>query len=165
GYLKDAQATEALWAGGWMHTGDIMKANPDGTLCFVDRRKNIVRRSGENIAAIEVEAAIADHPAVARVAVLAALDPLRGEEVLAVVVPAAGFEPGEALARTLFGHCAARLAYYKLPGFVTFVATIPMTSTQKVRKAELVQLAADPIAHPGTIDLRTLKQGSRHARR
>ena len=56
GYLKDAQATEEGWRGGWWHTGDVVRQSPDGMLHFVDRKKNIIRRSGENIAAAEIEA-------------------------------------------------------------------------------------------------------------
>ena len=162
GYLKNEAATEAAWAGGWLHTGDIMRRGADGALFFVDRKKNIIRRSGENIAAVEVEAAIGTHPGVAQVAVVAVLDPLRGEEVLAVVVPR---EPGDGkpLADGIFAHCAERLAYYKLPGYIALRASLPTTSTQKVRKADLGdlvdRLAEDPDCH----DLRARKQAMRKA--
>ena len=68
-YLKDADATAEAWDGGWFHTGDVVRRGPDGSLHFVDRRKNVIRRSGENIAAVEVESALRQHPAVAAVAV------------------------------------------------------------------------------------------------
>ncbi|MFN2645333.1 MAG: AMP-binding protein, partial [Burkholderiales bacterium] len=74
GYLKDAAATEAAWRDGWFHTGDAVRRGRDGQLHFVDRLKNIIRRSGENIAALEVEATLAEHSAVGLVAVLAAPD-------------------------------------------------------------------------------------------
>ena len=90
GYLKDAAATEDAWRGGWFHTGDVVRQDPDGMLYFVDRKKNIIRRSGENIAAAEVEEAVMTHPSVRAVAVLAIEDELRDEEVMACVVPAAG---------------------------------------------------------------------------
>src|SRR5262249_59029821 len=71
GYLKNAEATEEAWRGGWFHTGDVVRQAADGMLYFVDRKKNIIRRSGENIAAAEVEATLQAHEAVAQVAVLA----------------------------------------------------------------------------------------------
>ncbi len=160
GYLKNEAATEEVWDGGWLHTGDIMRRGDDGALFFVDRKKNIIRRSGENIAAVEVEAAIGTHPGVAQVAVVAALDPLRGEEVLAVVVPREA-DDGATLADSIFAHCAERLAYYKLPGYVALRKALPTTSTQKVRKADLgdlvERLAEDPDCH----DLRERKQAMR----
>jgi len=163
GYLKDDAATEAVWAGGWLNTGDIMRRGGDGNLFFVDRKKNIIRRSGENIAAIEVEAAIAAHAEVGQVAVVAVADPMRGEEVLAAIVPAGDgpVGPDVALARRILDHCADRLAYYKLPGYIAFLDALPTTSTQKIRKADLGPLAEDPAAHPGCVDLRHDKQARR----
>ena len=92
GYYKDEATTERDWRGGWFHTGDVAMRAPDGRFYFVDRDKNIIRRSGENIAALEVDTELVKHPAVAQVAVIAAPDPVRGEEVMACVVPAAGPE-------------------------------------------------------------------------
>ncbi|HKU46938.1 MAG TPA: AMP-binding protein, partial [Burkholderiales bacterium] len=81
-YLKDEAATREAWRDGWFHTGDCVRRGDDGSLHFVDRRKNIIRRAGENIAALEVEAALAGHPAVGQVAVIAAPDSVRDEEVM-----------------------------------------------------------------------------------
>ena len=86
GYLKDEKATEEAWRDGWFHTGDAVRRGPDGALHFVDRLKNIIRRAGENIAALEVEAAMAGHPAIAQVAVIAVPDAVRDEEVMACIV-------------------------------------------------------------------------------
>ena len=74
GYLKDAAGDRAAWRGGWFHTGDTVRRGADGMLHFVDRKKNIIRRSGENIAAAEVEALLQAHPRVKQVAVLAVPD-------------------------------------------------------------------------------------------
>lgn len=161
GYLKDPAATDAAWAGGWFHTGDVMRQAPDGSIEFVDRKKNIIRRSGENIAAIEVESVLANLPGVRQAAVVAVLDPLRGEEVLAVIVPDTADVGDEALARAIFAGTAERLAYYKLPGYIAFVDALPTTSTQKVRKADLGQLAIAPLDHPRCFDLRDAKQSMR----
>jgi acyl-CoA synthetase (AMP-forming)/AMP-acid ligase II len=144
GYLKDAAATEEAWRGGWFHTGDAVRRGDDGQLHFVDRIKNIVRRAGENIAALEVEAALADHPAVAQVAVIAAPDPVRDEEVFACIVLKERGAAGLELARSIQDHCLARLAYFKAPGYVAFIDALPTTSTNKVQKAKLADFAFDP---------------------
>src|SRR5215471_12269031 len=86
GYLKNEQATAQAWRGGWFHTGDTVRQEKDGMLHFVDRKKNIIRRSGENIAAAEVEAVLQSHAMVKQVAVIAVPDELREEEVFACVV-------------------------------------------------------------------------------
>ena len=71
GYLKDAEATAEAWAGGWFHTGDVVRVDADGDFHFVDRKKNVIRRSGENISALEVESVLNQHPAVKTAAVAA----------------------------------------------------------------------------------------------
>lgn len=163
GYLKDEAATEAAWSGGWLHTGDVMRQDESGALFFVERKKNIIRRSGENIAAAEVEAAIASLAEVSAIAVLATDDPLREQEVLAVVVPTDSQKPAEQLAELVFTHCAAHLAYFKVPGYIVLVDALPTTSTQKVQKALLKPLADDPFSAAACFDLRTRKQALRQA--
>jgi acyl-coenzyme A synthetase/AMP-(fatty) acid ligase len=144
GYLKDPAATEEAWRGGWFHTGDAVRRGEDGQLHFVDRKKNIIRRAGENIAALEVEAALADHPAVAQVAVIAAPDPVRDEEVLSFVVLRPTASASLETAISIQDHCLARLAYFKAPGYVAFIDALPTTSTNKVQKAKLADFAFDP---------------------
>lgn len=158
GYLKNAKATEDAWSGGWFHTGDIVRQAPDGMLYFVDRKKNIIRRSGENIAAAEIEAVLQASGEVAQVAVLAVPDELREEEVMACVVPKAGATADRALAERLFDWCMQRLAYYKAPGWVLFVERLPTTGTQKVQKAQIFTAGEDPRRRPGAIDLRDRKK-------
>jgi crotonobetaine/carnitine-CoA ligase len=158
GYLDDPAATEAAWRGGWFHTGDVVRQLADGTLVFVDRTKNIIRRAGENIAAAEVEAALQAHPAVAQVAVLAVADELREEEVMACVVPMPGHAGDLALAEALAAWCAERLAYYKAPGWVVFLDALPTTGTQKVQKTAIFPRGEDPRQRPGALDLRARKR-------
>jgi len=158
GYLKNTEATEEAWRGGWFHTGDVVRQAADGMLYFVDRKKNIIRRSGENIAAAEVEACLQAHEAVAQVAVLAVPDELREEEVMACVVPMAGAEPGAALAEQLQDWCMERLAYYKAPAWVLFVDSLPTTGTQKVQKTAIFPRGEDPRSRPGALDLRSRKK-------
>jgi acyl-CoA synthetase (AMP-forming)/AMP-acid ligase II len=157
GYLKNAEATEEAWRGGWLHTGDAVRQADDGMLYFVDRKKNIIRRSGENIAAAEVEACLQPHEAVAQVAVLAVADELREEEVMACVVPMAGVAGDRALGEALQDWCLFRLAYFKAPGWVLFVDRLPTTGTQKVQKTQIFPRGEDPRQRPGALDLRERK--------
>jgi acyl-CoA synthetase (AMP-forming)/AMP-acid ligase II len=155
GYLKDAAATDEAWRDGWFHTGDAVRRGPDGQLHFVDRRKNIIRRAGENIAALEVEAALAGHPAIAQVAVIAAPDDVRDEEVLACVVLGNKHLPTGDTAVSIQDWCLERLAYFKAPGHVAFIDELPTTSTNKVQKARLADFALDPARR---FDLRARKR-------
>ena len=127
-------------------------------LYFVDRKKNIIRRSGENIAAAEVEACLQAHSAVAQVAVIAVPDELREEEVLACIVLMPGERSDDEQARGLFNWCNARLAYYKPPGWLLFLESLPTTGTQKVQKTQIFPPTEDPREQPGIVDLRALKK-------
>ena len=157
GYLADEAATEATWRGGWFHTGDTVYRAPDGMLHVVDREKNIIRRSGENIAAAEIEAMLLTHPDVQQAAVMAVKDELREEEVLACVVLKHPRPSGEA-AEALFQHCYERLAYYKAPGWLHIVDSLPTTGTQKIQKHTIYPGGTDPRTAPGIVDLRARKK-------
>ena len=152
GYLKDDAATAEAWRDGWFHTGDAARRGPDGALHFVDRLKNIIRRAGENIAALEVEAALAGHPEIQQVAVIAAPDSVRDEEVMACVVSP---NRSKENAISIQDWCLERLSYFKAPGIVAFVDALPVTSTNKVQKARLADFSFDP-AH--RFDLRDRKR-------
>jgi acyl-coenzyme A synthetase/AMP-(fatty) acid ligase len=158
GYLKDPNATDEAWRGGWFHTGDTVRQSTDGMLVFVDRKKNIIRRSGENVAAAEVEAVLQAHEAVAQVAVLAVPDEVREEEVMACVVPMPGVTADAALAAGLMDWSLARLAYFKAPGWILFVPSLPTTGTQKVQKTQIFPSGEDPRRRPGALDLRDRKK-------
>ncbi|MBM3395662.1 MAG: ATP-dependent acyl-CoA ligase, partial [Betaproteobacteria bacterium] len=157
-YLKDTDATAAAWAGGWFHTGDVVRADEDGNLYFVDRRKNVIRRSGENISAVEVESVLRQYPGVKDVAVAATPDAVRGDEVLACVVLKPEAASGEPLARELVAHSLAQLAYYKAPGWVAFVEALPLTASQKVQRGELKKLAAALPGSANVFDTRAMKK-------
>ena len=159
-YLKDAAATDEAWAGGWFHTGDIVRRDADGNFHFVDRKKNVIRRSGENISAVEVESVLQQHPDVAAVAVGAAPDDLRGDEVFACVVlraPPVDDAHGQMQAVALQNHCLARLAYYKAPGYIAFVDTLPLTATQKIQRGVMTERIAELVTSGRAIDLRPFK--------
>jgi acyl-CoA synthetase (AMP-forming)/AMP-acid ligase II len=170
GYLKDATATEEAWSGGWFHTGDLVTADSDGLLYFFDRKKSIVRRSGENIAVLEVEAALAIDASIKVAAVTPVPDELRGEEVFAFIVRATGATDasgGDALrvlAEKIVATCALQIAYHKVPGYVAFVDELPLSSTQKLQRGEIRMAAARKIAEGEAIDLRDLKGRLRNRR-
>jgi acyl-CoA synthetase (AMP-forming)/AMP-acid ligase II len=161
GYLKDERATEDAWRGGWFHTGDVVRQDEGGMLYFVDRKKNIIRRSGENIAAAEIEAVLQAHEAIAQVAVVAVPDEMREEEVMACIVPMPGVAADAALGERLFEWCMERLAYFKAPGFILFVTSLPTTGTQKVQKTLIFPKGDDPRRRSGVIDLRERKRQRR----
>ena len=158
GYLNQPEATAEAWRGGWFHTGDTVRQDDTGMLYFVDRKKNIIRRSGENIAAAEVEACLQDLDAVAQVAVIAIEDELRDEEVMACIVTRSGTEEDETLARAIFDHSFQQLSYFKAPGWVVFVDALPVTGTQKVLKHMIFEEGVDPRQLVNAYDLRALKR-------
>ena len=140
GYFDDAVATATvLTADGWLRTGDIAVADGDGWLTLVERAKEVIIVSGFNVYPGEVEDAIADHPAVAEVAVVGAPHPRTGETVVAYVVarPGAEVDPVE-----LLRHAGRRLARYKLPTHVDIVSELPRSFAGKLLRRELS--ATDP---------------------
>ncbi len=139
GYFKDAQATEAAFAGGWFHTGDLAVVHPDGYIQLKDRSKDIIISGGENISTIEVEAVIYRHPAVLEAAVVARPDQKWGETPCAFVALKRGAELSE---RELIDFCRQRLAHFKCPKTVVFTE-LPKTSTGKIQKFVLRQRAAE----------------------
>ncbi|CAN7194179.1 AMP-binding protein [Bradyrhizobium sp. LjRoot220] len=160
-YLKDAEATAEAWDGGWFHTGDVVRRGADGAFHFVDRKKNVIRRSGENISAVEVESVLMQHPAVRQVAVAPAPDPVRGDEVFACVVSEGALPDAAArnkIAADLVAWSLSRLAYYKAPGYVAFVSALPLTSTQKIQRGALKELVAAMIGSDQCVDTRPLKR-------
>ena len=157
GYLKDEAATAQAWRGNWFHTGDTVRQDDDGMLHFVDRKKNIIRRSGENIAAAEVEAVLLTHPDVHQVAVMPVKDELREEEVLACVVLRSG-APGREAAEVLVRFCLDKIAYYKAPGWIHFVSDIPTTGTQKIQRHNIYPKGTDPRALDAVLDTRSFKR-------
>ena len=137
GYLKNKRATEAAFAGGWFHTGDLGVMHPDGYIQLKDRSKDIIISGGENISSIEVEDALYKHPAVQAAAVVAKPDDRWGETPCAFVE----LKPGaKATADELLAWCKQNLAGYKVPRYVVF-AEIPKTSTGKIQKFKLREMA------------------------
>lgn len=163
GYLNLPEETERAWRGGWFHTGDVVRQREDGMLYFVDRRKNIIRRSGENIAAAEVEEALLDLPEVKGAAALAVVDDLYDEEVMACIVLMPAATRSFATAEHLLSELRGKLGISKLPGWIAFVDDLPVTGTQKIQKGLLFPAGQDPRFDPRTFDLREAKRGIRLA--
>ncbi len=162
GYLKEEEATEEAWAGGWFHTGDLVFEDERGLLYFFDRKKSIVRRSGENIAVLEVETALAGSDALKAVAVTPVPDDIRGEEVFAFFVKAdgAGTDP-RAMAEQIVRDGAVQLSYHKLPGYAAFIDELPLGSTQKLQRGQIKAMAASLVEQGQAIDLREFKAAMR----
>ncbi len=137
GYLKDPAATEAAFAGGWFHSGDLAVQHPDGYIEIKDRLKDIIISGGENIASLAVEAALTRHPAVALAAVVARPDETWGETPCAFVE----LRPGTTLtAEELIGFAREHLPRFAVPRTVIF-GPLPTTATGKIQKFELRERA------------------------
>jgi len=161
GYFRDAAATAAAWDGGWFHTGDIVARDAEGDMRFIDRKSNMIRRSGENIAVVEVEEVLAEHAAVAEAGVAAVPDEIRGDEVFACIrlkPGSVGSGTAQSLAEALVRICLKRLAYFKAPGYVAFVDALPRTATEKLDRAALKSLAMELLDRAGCLDTRPLKR-------
>jgi fatty-acyl-CoA synthase len=130
GYFRDEEATEAAFAGGWFHTGDVGVMHADGSIELRDRKKDVIISGGENISTIEVEQAVMSHPAVMEAAVIAVPDERWGEAPKAFVT----LKPGRtATAEEIVAHVRARIAHFKAPRAVEF-GDLPRTSTGKIQK-------------------------------
>jgi len=134
GYFRDEEATEKAFRGGWLHSGDLGVQHSDGYVELRDRAKDIIISGGENISTIEIEHAVEAHAAVLEVAVIGVPDEKWGERPKAFVVRKAGAEVAEA---EIVAYVRERIARYKVPRAVEFVASLPRTSTGKVQKFDL----------------------------
>ena len=131
GYYRDEEATREAFKGGWFHSGDLGVVHPDGYVELRDRLKDVIISGGENIATIEVEQALAAHPSVSEVAVVAAPDERWGEVPVAYVTAAGGEHPD---ADELRAFARDRIAHFKVPKRVEVVDELPKTGTGKIQK-------------------------------
>ncbi len=139
GYFEDPEANEALFRGGWHHTGDVGYRDERGWLYFLDRKKDMIKSGGENISSQEVEEAVAQHAGVAEVAVVGMPDDYWIEKVVACVVPLPGSTLNE---EELLAHARARLASFKVPKQICILSEFPKNPTGKVLKRILRQQLA-----------------------
>ena len=131
GYFQNPQATAETIRDGWLYSGDYAWMDKDGYFFFVDRKKDMIKRAGENVSASEVEEALRQHPAVFDVAVVGVPDPVRDQTIKAYVILQAG---AAATADELIQWCGARLSPFKIPELVDFRDAFPRTSVGKIQK-------------------------------
>lgn len=134
GYLNMPEVNAELIRDGWYYTGDLGRLDEQGYLYFAGRKKDIIRRRGENISALEIEREVAHHPAVLEAAAFGVPSPFTEEDVAVAVVIRPGMSVTEAELKTF---CEGRMARYMRPEHITFLDALPKTVTQKIAKAEL----------------------------
>jgi fatty-acyl-CoA synthase len=134
GYFHDDERTKAAFEGGWFHSGDLATIDVEGYITVVDRKKDMIKTGGENVASREVEEMIYRLDGVSEVAVVGVPHPRWVEAVIAIVVPKAG---ANITPETVMAHCAEKLAGFKAPKSVVFVATLPKNPSGKLLKREL----------------------------
>jgi crotonobetaine/carnitine-CoA ligase len=131
GYFKNPEATAQTLRDGWLHSGDQAVMDEDGCFFFVDRKKDMIKRAGENVSASEVEEALKQHPAVFDAAVIGVPDPVRDQAIKAYVILNDG---ASATSEELLAWCRARLSAFKVPERVEFRDVFPRTSVGKIQK-------------------------------
>jgi len=154
GYYRDPEATAAAFRDGWFLTGDLVRRDADGYFWFVARKKDIIRRRGENISGAELDRIIGAHPDVAEAAAIAVPAELGEDEILVAIVPKAGMKPD---ANAIADWCRARLAAHKQPRYVVFVESLPHTPTLRVAK---FKLKGDATLVARAIDLASTRSSS-----
>ncbi len=137
GYFKDHEATNKVFRNGWFHTGDIAYMNEDGIVFYGGRVKDMIRRSGENIAAAEVEEVIMLNDKVQIAACTAVEDEIRGEEVKAHIVPGEETADRDELIAQLISHCTNHLASFKVPRYWEIREDMPITPSERIAKHQL----------------------------
>ncbi|BBY22054.1 hypothetical protein MSTO_22590 [Mycobacterium stomatepiae] len=141
GYWEDPEATQQACAGGWYHSGDLGRILPSGELEFVDRKKDSMRRRGENVSSMELEAAIAEHPAVIEVAVHAVPCEQTEDDIKACIVFRPGVQPD---AGELFEFFRNKLPYFMIPRYVDIVDELPKNAVGRVMKHVLREKTNTP---------------------
>jgi crotonobetaine/carnitine-CoA ligase len=144
GYLGRPEATREAVPDGWLRTGDLGRQDDRGFYYFMGRKKDVIRRSGENLTATEVEDALRAHSVILDAAVIPVPDRERGEEVKAYVLLADGRSEADLPPEKIVEFCAERLAWYKVPRYIEYRATdFPRTPSMRVRKEVLKAERAD----------------------
>lgn len=150
GYYKKPEANESSYFGDWFRTGDLFWKDEQGFHYIVGRLKDMIRRSGENIAAREVEAVLREIPGVLEAAAIGVKDSARGEEVKAYLVLQPGVTQEAVTPGIVFEHCRNRLAAFKIPRFLEYRDSLPKTPSEKIAKQKLA--AEKPDLRAGSYD-------------
>lgn len=143
GYWNHLDATAQAFRDGWYHTGDLGFRDADGWIHHAGRLKDMIRGGGQNISAAEVEHVLALHPAVAAVALVPIPDQMFGELPKAFIQLAPGHRPGTQTAVSVLDHARTKLAAFKVPAYLEFVAAFPMTPSARIQKAKLLEAGRD----------------------
>ena len=141
GYVNMPEATATAWRDDWFHTGDLFRRDELGNFHFVDRDKDALRRRGENVSSFELEAEITAHPAIVEAAAVGIPAQEGDQDVMAFVVVRAG---AAVTPRELFEFLVPRMPHYMVPRYLEFIAELPRTPTEKVRKLELRERGPGP---------------------
>jgi crotonobetaine/carnitine-CoA ligase len=134
GYLNRPDATAQAWRNGWFHTGDLVRRDADGNFFFIDRKKDAVRRSGENVSSVEVEAEVASFDSIAEAAVVGLPSPRGDQEILVALVA----KPGHTIDLVkLVEYLVPRMPHFMVPRYFRILPELPRTPTNKVKKVEI----------------------------
>ncbi len=123
--------TATAMRGGWHHTGDLARIDEEGLLTFVDRKKDAIRRRGENVSSVQLEAAIATHPKIAEASIVAVPSEMTEDDIKVCIVLSG---PEEPTPEELFGFFEEKLPYFAVPRYVEIVEALPKTATMRVQK-------------------------------
>ena len=138
GYYKKPEANRDSFRGKWFRTGDVAVMDEDRYVSIVGRLKEMIKRSGENIAAIEVQEVLAEHEAIVEAAVVGVPDPMRNEEVKAYILLAEGMSAEDVSPTDIQAHCLERLSKFKVPRYIAYVDAFPRTPSNKIAKNKLI---------------------------
>jgi crotonobetaine/carnitine-CoA ligase len=150
-YYAMPEKTVEAWEGLWFHTGDYLRRDADGYFYFLDRKKDALRRRGENISSYEVERSVNEHPAVRESAAVGVASDLGEDEVMICVVPREGMSVDPL---DLLRHCAGRMARFMVPRYVRVLDALPKTPTERVQKFELRAAGVTPESYDREADPR-----------
>jgi acyl-CoA synthetase (AMP-forming)/AMP-acid ligase II len=144
GYYKKTEATKnAFHPGGWFRTGDLARQDENGWFFYLGRMKDMVKRSGENVSATEVESVLRGVEGILEAAVLPVPDELRGEEVKAYLLLNEGLAAKDVPPERIYAHCEKNLAKFKIPRFLEYVTEFPRTPSLKIKKSSLIAAKGD----------------------
>jgi len=143
GYYKKPEENAKAFLGEYFRTGDLFRQDENGYYYFVSRKKDMIRRLGDNISATEVEHVLMSHPKIAEAAVVPVRDPVRGEEVKAYVLPAARESPETIPPEEIVAFCLEKIAKFKVPRYIEYVKAFPKSASEKIQKTILIGQKAD----------------------
>lgn len=143
GYYKKPQENAQAFLGEYFRTGDIFRQDEAGNYYFVSRKKDMIRRMGDNISSTEVEHVLMSHPKISEAAVVAVPDKIRGEEVKAYILPATGESPESIPPQEIITYCLEKIAKFKVPRYIEYVQDFPRSTSEKIQKNILTSQKKD----------------------